>query len=444
VVAVTEPKSGSKKVQAAVYDRVSVEDKRSQAEHLERCRAYCKSRGWDVVLEKAETESGFKRVERPGWQAIRKAVEAGEVDAVVAFAVSRTGRNLAAFTDFLQACRDHDVVFASVTEDLSTAGPFGPVIYSMLSGIAELESQAKSERAQLGRKANDREGYWSGGYRPFGFDVEETEERNRLGERKKHVVVRKDEAALIRKAATDVLNGVSLATIARRWNDKGVTTTGGKSWTKGHVKQVLGAERNIPEVLTRSDHSKVVKMFDGRRTGRAGERYMLTGILECGRCGGSMQGRMSYDGEKQTPKYICLATGTLHLSATAAEVNQVVVDAAAERPERKARKAQDPSAELVQEREKLVREQEMLGEAPPKGWSEARIAGRDRALSREIEELDRQIEEAQPRGFYSEMYRKAEEFDERAWLEGLVEKVTLRAGKPGNRFDPERVSITWK
>jgi hypothetical protein len=89
--------------------------------------------------------------------------------------------------------------------------------------------------------------------------------RREVGNRK--LAVRAAEAQLIRRAATDVLNGVSLASIARRWNERGITTTGGRPWTKTHVRAVLGADRNVPAILTPSDADRVRELFDSRRQG---------------------------------------------------------------------------------------------------------------------------------------------------------------------------------
>ena len=420
---------------AAIYVRIS-DDKEGRELGVKRqeqdARALAKRKGWEVVGEPYSDNdiTGSGRKQRPRWAQLIKDVREDRVDAVVAYSSSRMYRNLRDLSELIELADSGKVAIATVASgeiNLSTAD--GRMIARILATVDQAEWERTSERVIRKRKEKDAKGEFQGGYRPFGFEPQD-----------KHLVVNDPEAKMIRKAVSDVLSGVSISSVARGWNATGVTTTGGKRWTKGHVAQVLSAERNMPAILTPTDHRRIAGKLDGRRTGVKPERYLLTGMLVCGRCGGRMQGRGG--------QYVCAATikrngnPEVHMSAVAERVDRVVEDAAAERPEHKRQQVHDPSEKLVKQREAVVVKMEQLGDSD---LPDAVIRGRARKLQRELDTLDKQIAQSKPRGEFEELYRRMEEFDERAWLESVVEKVTLvQAGSRRGVWDPERVQITWR
>src|SRR5207302_998658 len=69
-----------------------------------------------------------------------------------------------------------------------------------------------------------------GGNRPFGYQ-------------KDKLTLEPSEAALLEEAAKDLLAGVGLHTICRRWNDAGVKTTVGNPWRKQVLRNLLLSPR---------------------------------------------------------------------------------------------------------------------------------------------------------------------------------------------------------
>jgi DNA invertase Pin-like site-specific DNA recombinase len=416
---------------AVIYDRTSVRDESSMAEHLSRCRAYCESQGLEVVAEQTDSGiSGFHDRARPGWTEVKRMVEAEEVDVVVFFALSRIERSIVRTFQFAQLCEEHRCAFVSVTEDVNTGGPWGRVILAVLAAAAEIESLTKRERALMGRDKNRADGNWSGGQPAFGFRYEGGR-RDQGGTGVKQVVVR-EQRDLIREAARDVLNGrASTGAIARRWNDAGIRTTGGKEWSRGHVSQVLQAERNVPGIFTETTRQRIVTFFAGRATGSRADRYLLTGLLRCGRCGGRMSARAG--------TYICNQTGSVHLSIKAEAVERIVQDLALERPDPGAVDVPDPAAPLVQEREEVLDRMRALGE--DLNIPETVLAARSAGLQQMLDDLEEQIEVASPPGRFTALLTQGD--DVRGWLDTLVETVTIQPSQPG-RFSPERVTVEWR
>jgi DNA invertase Pin-like site-specific DNA recombinase len=421
---------------AVIYDRVSETDPESQTEHVRRCHEYANTRGWQVVAVETDTASGFSRMaKRPGWDKVTAMVDADAVDVVLVFSTSRAGRNLASFAAFVERCKDHGVTFASATEPIDTAGQWGGVFSAILGALAEMESLYKRERALLAETRHKREGTFRGGNLPFGFRVEAG-----------RVVVHDSEATMIRDAVRDVANGTSLEAVARRWNDAGLLThpgngrTTGSRWTGSHVREVLGAERNVEAgVVTATDRRRVRDVFDARRTGRVPDRYMLAGLVRCAVHDRPLRGRAG--------KYACGydETKKVHLTIRR-EALDALVHRVSERREKdypfEPQDLLDPTDDLVIERERVVAELEALGDSD---LSEHVIRGRERKLLRGLEAVEAKLEKATPRPMNFMEQRAAKHgATEGEFVRRYVHRVTVEpASKPGARFDPSRVGVTY-
>lgn len=121
------------------------------------------------------------------------------------------------------------------------------------------------------------------------------------------------ERAAIRQAAEDLLAGVSVREIMRRWNAEGLRTAAGREWIPETVRETLkrpslggivehdgtpvGKLDGEPSLDART-FERLRALFAGRKRGRvAGERYLGTGILRCGVC------QVTLSAHKQTTHY---------------------------------------------------------------------------------------------------------------------------------------------
>ncbi len=114
------------------------------------------------------------------------------------------------------------------------------------------------------------------------------------------------EAAAIIDAAARVLVGETLSAIVRDWNDRGLTTAAGGPWRVNSLSSLLVQRRLVrpPQILDESTHARLVALHASRGKGsrRATRRYLLTGLLRCWRCGGSMRGMPR---SKGADLYVC-------------------------------------------------------------------------------------------------------------------------------------------
>lgn len=102
------------------------------------------------------------------------------------------------------------------------------------------------------------------------------------------------EAAAIREAAGRVLDGETLSAVVRDWNRRGQTTANGGPWRVNSLSTLLVQTRLVafPQIIDEETHERLVALHASRSKGprRATRRYLLTGLLRCWRCGGTMRG----------------------------------------------------------------------------------------------------------------------------------------------------------
>ncbi len=129
--------------------------------------------------------------------------------------------------------------------------------------------------------------------RAFGHTAERTE-------------VVDDEASAIREAARRVLDGETLSSVVQDWNERELTTANGGPWRVNSLSTLLVHPRLVapPRILDESTHERLVALHASRSKGprRATRRYLLTGLLRCWRCGGSMRGMPRMHG---ADLYVC-------------------------------------------------------------------------------------------------------------------------------------------
>jgi DNA invertase Pin-like site-specific DNA recombinase len=135
----------------AIYLRVSTskQDTDNQRRELE---AVAERSGWHVVKVYEDTSiSGAKgRAQRPGLDAMLKAVNAREFDLVAAWSVDRLGRSLTDLLGILQSLHDKGVDLFLHQQGLDSSTTAGNAMFQMLDVFAEFERGIIRERVNAG------------------------------------------------------------------------------------------------------------------------------------------------------------------------------------------------------------------------------------------------------------------------------------------------------
>jgi DNA invertase Pin-like site-specific DNA recombinase len=155
----------NKPKRVALYLRVSSNGqttRNQQRELQEVADRHC----WDVVavFEDAGISGSKGRDQRPGFDALMKAVARRDIDMVAAWSVDRLGRSLTDLLGFLTDLHAKGVDLFLHQQGLDTSTPSGRAMFQMLGVFAEFEkamirervmaglARARSEGKQLGRR----------------------------------------------------------------------------------------------------------------------------------------------------------------------------------------------------------------------------------------------------------------------------------------------------
>lgn len=282
---------------AGIYARISLDRQGGEgvSRQLADCRALAAERGWTDLVEYVDNDiSAFRRKKRPEYDRLIADLHDRRIDAVVAYHPDRLYRQLADLETFVAAIRHAGATVATVKAgdvDVSTAS--GQMIAEILASVSKHEaarigervSRSKKERAAAGRPSG-------GGRRPFGL----THDRTALVPA---------EADALRAAAAEIVAGATIQSQVDRLNDSGIRNTSGRQWTIGTLRRTLTAphvaglrtyhgeiigDAAWPTILDR-DTWETLRLAAASRAkgGRPpSDRHLLTGLLECWRCGRTM------------------------------------------------------------------------------------------------------------------------------------------------------------
>jgi DNA invertase Pin-like site-specific DNA recombinase len=135
----------------AIYIRVSTskQDTDNQRRELE---AVAKRSGWQVVkvFEDAGISGAKGRDQRPGLDAMMKAVNAKEFDMVASWSVDRLGRSLTDLLSILQGLHEKGIGLFLHQQGLDTTTTAGKAMFQMLGVFAEFERGIIRERVNAG------------------------------------------------------------------------------------------------------------------------------------------------------------------------------------------------------------------------------------------------------------------------------------------------------
>lgn len=295
------------------------------------CRELAARLGWEVAGVYVDNDvSAYKAKRRPEYERLKADLEAGRIDAVVAWHPDRLYRRIRDLMDVVDVVDAAGAEVATVQAgavDLAT--PNGRLVAKIGAAVAEHESEHKAERTKAWHRQRAEAGLHNGGRRPFGYCPD-------------RVTIDETEAEVIREGARRILAGEQRVTIVKEWNARGVPTVTGAKWSATMLRQVLAGPRIAglrqhngrtypaawPAILSADEWEAVKAAFQTERArpGRPAS-YLLSGFLRCGLCGTKMTGNKTV---RKVPVYRCpgpnsSAAGCGKLGRNAARVEDHVV-----------------------------------------------------------------------------------------------------------------------
>lgn len=323
----------------AIYARFS-SDRQSPAsiaDQIRKCREYAIRQGWIVLEEHIYSDAAVSgtSLERDGLQKLLAAAtnRSRPFDCILIDDSSRFTRRLADTLNLYERLSFAGIRVVAVSQGVDTASPQAELLIGVHGLIDSVYSRELAQKTFRGMQGRALLGDATGG-RCFGYKTVATDGGKRL-------VIDTDEAETVRRIFTMYAGGISLKHIARQLNAEGVASPKlqkgrwSRSWCTSSVRVILkneryrgkliwnktqklrvpGTGRRIKRLRPESEwvtldapHLRIVpedlwlgvqRRFHivhtlwGRegKPGLAGQQrkiYLLSGLLKCGNCGGSV------------------------------------------------------------------------------------------------------------------------------------------------------------
>jgi site-specific DNA recombinase len=327
-------------LRCAVYARISKDDGADElgVRRQERnCRDLIKRRGHQLVGVYVDNDrtASFGSKPRPEFERLRADVARGEVDLVVCQNQDRLTRDTVELEQLMRFLRSagHDHVLTVATDRVgikTTNERLGYRVKGLFDAsyseyISEKVKEHKDELALEGRPAG-------GGSRPYGYEDDK-------------VTINPTEAAVVLEAAQRAAEGEPLYAIAADLNTRGVSTATGKQWSPNTLRGVITSPRvtglrqhrgevvgdaTWPAIVPRDlwERARAVLTDPSRERRGRPARFLLTGLLVCGRCGATLMGGAN----NGKPAYACMKRpnwpGCGRLAIAAEPVEEHVIETA--------------------------------------------------------------------------------------------------------------------
>jgi site-specific DNA recombinase len=473
---------------AAIYIRIS----RTKRELLDAkrqeppCRAFCAEQGWQVVeVYIDDNRSAWKReIRRDAFERMLADVRAGKIDAICSWQMDRLLRRVEDASAIIHIAKEYGTTIANVggVLDLTTAA--GRKSFYELAVAAEHYSDALSEKLRLKHAELATAGQWEGGMRNFGFDLEPYQTRDPKTGRlviKYKLVPNPIEAPALKAAAEEVIAGRSHTAIAIAWNKQELTTTTGKKFTPGKVRELLLSPKTAglryvdgkpvkatwPGIITQEQHEELRLILGQPRRERTSKgvttarTYLLGGFIFCGRCGHRLTAKRA--GNRR--RYACMTRlggcGGLLRVAEPLEAH-VVLHLLQQLPERlleRARRAPEEWETLGRlltqrqtEEERLEGLEDLLTDKLLDKTGYVRQRKRIKTRIAELDDKINQIRASAPRrrlrgATLRELRSEWEQLDldeQRAVLADHVDRIVVMPVGRGKHFDPAAIKIHWR
>ena len=319
-------------LRAVIYARFSSDNQREESidAQVRICTEYCKHRGYllnNVYAD--EAKSGRFVTKREAYNQMMVDAMEKKFDIIIFHKLDRNARNEFNYYSFQNTLNQLGIRYEYAVQPIDDS-PEGKMMESMLVGMAAYYSRNLANEVKKGLNENAYKALFNGGRPPFGFKIENQK-----------YVIDPFEAEGVRMIFRMFLSNHSYAEIANALAEKGYQTKEGKNFSKSSMYDILRNEKYIgtyifnkaltgkngkrnthpvdneniirlenaiPAIISKEDFYAVnKKRLSNVHTGpkyAAKEKYILTGKITCGLCGGPMSGHRVYgrarkDGSKK-------------------------------------------------------------------------------------------------------------------------------------------------
>jgi len=328
---------------AALYCRVSTDMQVEKGESIEHQKTALSEYAQENCLNGIIYEdAGFsaKDTNRPSMIKLIQDIKDNKVESVLVVKLDRITRSIKDLLDLLELFEAHNVSFKSLTQPFDTSSAMGRGFLRLMGEFAQIEREMISDRVTESMKHRAKKGKWNGGVVTFGYVTferlvidfmkkglsrtkAEAEAIKITPEHKKPYVYAR-ESKVVKKIFKKYLEYESIRAVTQWLNKEKIPTKYATTWATTSVSRVLQNATYIGKlcygkrissknglkmkvrpkekwIIVEGEHEPIIDEITFKRVQTVLKRqrkeprrklndYLLTGLLKCGKCKGSMQG----------------------------------------------------------------------------------------------------------------------------------------------------------
>lgn len=336
----------TEKLRVTAYARVSTGNEEQLNSYKSQKKYYKEkittNKEWEYVeIYADEAISGTLDYKRNDFMRMIQDAINGKFDMIITKSISRFARNTVDTLKYVRKLKEYNVAILFEEENINTLEMSGELLLTILSSVAQQESETISSHVKLGLKMKKERGELIGFNNCYGYEYDS---------KKNEMIIKEDEAEIVRKMYETYLEGHGAEYIAKMLTNLGVKTPKGFNYWRGStVRGILKNEKYKGDVIQgktftldpishkrlrnmgeedkyyiKSHHIAIVspEVFDevqeimktrcgaratGRRIGNVGRKYTMSSRMKCGYCGDTLVRRSLYSNKHKTnPAWLCV------------------------------------------------------------------------------------------------------------------------------------------
>jgi site-specific DNA recombinase len=233
----------------AIYARFSsvLQNERSIEDQVRRCREFVTQHGGNAQSAQVFPDFAVSgaSLDRPGFEAMMAAVNAGRIKAIVTEDMSRISRDFADSAQIFKLLQFRQVPLLGVADGIDTSTKHAKLSFTVKSLVADIYLDDLRDKTLRGLEGRALAGFATGNV-AYGFHTVPAIEPRVTGNQ---IAIHEGEAPIVRRIFTESRDGRSLTTIAHGLNRDGIPSprVGSKhkcfGWGSSTIRAILYNER---------------------------------------------------------------------------------------------------------------------------------------------------------------------------------------------------------
>ncbi len=220
-------------MKAIGYIRVSTEEQAesglSMSHQAAKIEAYCLAMDIELVAMIEDSGKSAKNLNRPGLQKALEMLKGKEAEALVILKLDRLTRSVKDLGALVELFEKTGAALVSVQDSINTRTAAGRLVLNVLGSVAQWEREAIGERTAAALHEKRRQGKLAGNI-PYGFNLADDGETLIPNPQEKKAL----------EIMQELRNrGLSLRTIARELESRGIKAKNGGKWHAKVISQIV-------------------------------------------------------------------------------------------------------------------------------------------------------------------------------------------------------------